>query len=107
MSERHDVFANGTQYLDWTARNCDRCPLAGDPSEPGSSACDIFEAIHDAAADDGTVSTDIARRMGLLDNEMAYTWACPEFGEVVEPGADVLMRRLGMPELPLFEDVQV
>jgi hypothetical protein len=78
MSERIYLFSNGTQYMDWTANNCDRCTKAGDPSEPGSSKCELFEAIHDAATEDGTVAHEIAKRIGLTDAGLKYVWRCPE-----------------------------
>jgi hypothetical protein len=63
--------------MDWSANNCDKCGKAGDPSEAGSSSCELFEAIHDAAASDGTVSEEIAKRLG--HNHEQYVWRCPEF----------------------------
>lgn len=75
--QRIHLFANGTQYLDWTCNNCDKCGKAGDPSEAGSSPCELFEAIHDAAADDGTVTPEIAARLGYTAER--YVWPCPEF----------------------------
>lgn len=73
------AFSNGTEYDCWTAHNCDGCALAGDPSVAGSSSCAIFEAIHDAAGDDGTVTLDIAERMGMSANKGYLYWRCPEF----------------------------
>jgi hypothetical protein len=79
MSEqRIHIFSNGTQAMDWFASNCEQCALAGDPSEAGSSHCELFEAIHDAGADDGSVTPEIARRMGYKASELYYVWACPE-----------------------------
>lgn len=82
-TERIHLFSNGTQYMDWTFNNCDKCALAGDPSEPGSSSCDLFEAICDAGADDGTVSAEIAARLGY--SPIRYVWRCPEFTKDVPP----------------------
>lgn len=76
--QRIHLFSNGTQYMDWSANNCDRCTKAGDASEPGSSKCPLFEAIHDAAADDGTVTLEVATRLGTSVDETRYTWRCPE-----------------------------
>lgn len=76
MTDRIHLFANGTQYMDWTANNCDRCTKAGDPSESGSSTCPLFEAIYDAAADDGTVSAEVARRLGTSADDTRYVWRC-------------------------------
>lgn len=73
------LFSNGLQYADWSANNCDRCAKAGDPGEAGSSQCEIFEAIHDAAMDDGSVTNDIARRSGFLEGLHAYVWPCREY----------------------------
>ncbi len=71
-------FSNGSQAADWFGSNCDRCVKSGDAGEAGSSACTIFEAIHDAASEDGTVSPEMAERMGLIENKGKYVWMCNE-----------------------------
>ena len=71
-------FSNGSEYDHWTYHNCDCCALAGDPGERGSSACEIFEAIHDAAASDGLFPVAIAERMGYTKT-VPHWGACPEF----------------------------
>jgi hypothetical protein len=78
MSDQVYLFANGTQYMDWSASNCDKCAKAGDPGEAGSSMCDLFEAIHDAACMDGTVTPAVATRLGK-HHSLVHVWPCPEF----------------------------
>lgn len=75
------AFSNGTEYSCWTGYNCDSCALAGDPNVRGSSPCLIFETIHDAGMDDGTISIEIAERMALPENKGSLYWRCPEFVE--------------------------
>lgn len=75
---RFRPFANGSQFGDWMASNCDRCTKSGDGGEAGSSHCEIFEALWDADCDDGRISEDIARRMAYLGNETRYVWPCSE-----------------------------
>lgn len=75
-------FANGMEYDCWTAYNCEGCALAGDASVAGSSSCDIFESIHDAAGDDGTIPLEIAERMALSEHRLSLYWRCPERQEV-------------------------
>jgi hypothetical protein len=74
--ERAYPFHCGSQYGDWVARNCTGCRLFD--AEEFKGRCDIDGALGDALADDGSVSTEIGRRMGLPGNELAYTWDCPE-----------------------------
>ncbi|HLI57643.1 MAG TPA: hypothetical protein VKY26_11510 [Actinomycetota bacterium] len=54
---RYRPFSNGTQAMDWT-EPCERCG-----HEP---TCSIYAAIAKAYCTDGTVSEEIARRMGFL-----------------------------------------
>lgn len=71
-------FANGSQFADWEASNCDRCTKSGDGGERGSSQCEIFEALWDADCTDGRITPDIARRMAFIGNETRYVWPCSE-----------------------------
>ncbi len=72
-------FYCGTQMGDWTARNCERC-VKGWRHEHGSDIrCDIDGAIAVGYIGDGTVSAEIARRMGYVkESPPAYTWDCLE-----------------------------
>ena len=69
-------FHCGTQMGDWDARNCDRCAKVD--YDARTSRCDIYDAICAGYIGDGTVSREIAERMGLPGNECALTWDCPE-----------------------------
>ena len=49
-------FSNGSEYVDWTASNCDHCKCAEN--------CDIEAALGLASVGDGRVSSYIYKRMG-------------------------------------------
>ena len=86
MSEQQRPFSNGSEFLDWLARNCDRCDKGmrvdewGDPAE---CPCPIEEALH-SPNEDGYIEPEIAARMGYPEHAYHtsgvryYTWDCPE-----------------------------
>jgi hypothetical protein len=76
------VFSNGSQYTDWTSRNCDRCSKY-DPEGEKEFECDIDSALFNAFWDDGKVTEEIAKRMGYQPG--LYTWACPELAKPQPP----------------------
>ncbi len=81
------VFPNGTSYMIWNDRNCDRCVKRFDERK-GKSECDIETAIAFASATDGTLLHDgmtpinkanaIARRLNW-DGQSYLAHDCPEF----------------------------
>jgi hypothetical protein len=77
--EKYSPFANGSQFSDWQASNCERCKkynedmLVDDPN-----ICEIDLALLGAYLDDGQVEKDIAQRMGFIDNREKYNWKCTE-----------------------------
>lgn len=78
---RRYAFSCGTQDIDWTDRNCNRCKVYDEAAvhrPPYSCGCAIADALQAAFWDDGSVSSEIARRMGLLDHDEDYCWDCPE-----------------------------
>ena len=93
-------FSSGTEYLDWMAYNCDCCTKGGDPSESGSSECEIFEAIADAAGDDGVVDDQIAHRLGGDDFDSDVR--CPEFVPTPE-NLETALKEAGYATLPGLE----
>jgi len=68
--ERVCPFYNSAHAGDWTTQ-CEACKKRKD--------CEIFKALVHAYFTDGTVSEEIARRMGYYDNIDRYLWICPEF----------------------------
>ena len=92
MSEqRYRPFSNGSQFGDWQASNCERCTKCIDgPNDPSPflPPCQIESALIDALFDDGTVSHEMAIRMGYLDADgnaidkpgepPRYGWQCME-----------------------------
>lgn len=67
-------FSNGTQLGAWRARNCHGCGLWN--TERFDGTCDLDEAIGLAYGGDGTVTEEVAQRMGFTEGP--YTWDCPE-----------------------------
>lgn len=65
-------FHCGTQYLDWENSNCCRCKKYTDDA----SGCEIMQALAYASVSDGTVSPEMAERMGYKKG--AYLWPCAE-----------------------------
>jgi hypothetical protein len=81
MAEEVRPFSCGSQYGDWRSRNCDRCIKSYDNQNPqpknGMGPCDIDNAIGIAYIGSGSVTHEIAKRMGY-DDPCAYGWDCPE-----------------------------
>ena len=78
--ERFAPFAYGIQATDWAAQNCRRCAKHTEYPTNGW-LCPVEQAIDLARLDDGTVSREMAERMGhtpwLWEME-PYVWDCPE-----------------------------
>ena len=77
QTEQARPFYCGTQAADWKASNCWRCTKAYD-EQAGEWRCDLERAIDDAQFGDGTISPDIARRIGYDNSSFAHVWACTE-----------------------------
>lgn len=77
MTDKIYAFSNGTQYTSWMDRNCVSCQKWCYESA-ARSKCDIDKALADAYCSDGSISKEIAHRMGRLDNDGKFWWHCPE-----------------------------
>ena len=77
------VFSNGTEYMAWNNANCCECAryhvVDGEVVEP---VCPLEEALSLASIDDGTVSHEMAGRMGLPSRTMGGR-TCKEFVQEV------------------------
>ena len=72
-------FANGTQYLDWDHVNCFHCKKATINSSKILD-CQIEQSLVNACFEDGSVTEDIANRMGYKDETPPlHIWQCGEF----------------------------
>lgn len=90
-------FANGSQFMDWLENNCCNCarysfalnPATGKTRDPleEDALCQIELALHQACWGDGSVSPEIAQRMGYSD-PLAYGWRCGEFDPVAKGTPD-------------------
>ncbi len=70
-------FSSGTQFGAWRERNCEGCKLYNEDVFDGQ--CQIDEALGLAYMGGGTVTAEIAQRMGYEDVVPGpWTWDCPE-----------------------------
>lgn len=74
------LFSNGSEYTYWQEHNCCRCKLYKPDSELGTG-CPIEEAIALAAATNGKVTEEMAKRMGKIgpDGKSNVWFDCNEF----------------------------
>jgi hypothetical protein len=76
--DRVSPFSNGSQHVDWTSSNCDRCTKAYDEANQ-VYRCTIQEAIDRAGLIDGDVDEATAARMGITpETKGRYVWKCAE-----------------------------
>lgn len=102
MPDKRDVislptvrpFSCGTQFGDWSESNCRRCKKNCDLVPVGEPPpCDIEAALLAAYVGDGMVTAEIARRMGMTEeNEGCYVWPCGEW-EPTEAWKEEYQRR--------------
>ena len=73
MAEKFTLFSNGTEFMDWTARNCDRCVKAvyynNKKGYQPQYRCAIQEHIETACIDDGMGNKS--------DYEATHSRICP------------------------------
>lgn len=75
---RNKPFTNYTDYACWIYHKCSSCIKAGNVAIAGSSDCDIFEAIHDAAGGID-IPDEVAVKFGDVEDEyFSPFWDCPE-----------------------------
>lgn len=71
-------FSCGSQFIDWQVRNCKNCKkFIETPASADEIQCEIDLALFMSSWDDGTISQEIADRMGY-NNKEDYSWDCPE-----------------------------
>lgn len=73
---KHRPFSCGSQYADWTSRNCGSCKKGFD-DRYFKFKCDYEFALGFSFMGDGTISEEVARAIGYLDNINCYIWECP------------------------------
>lgn len=76
--KKYYPFSNGTQALDWYESNCYRCKKYDEPGRLEDMTCDINRELVRTYYGDGSVSKEIAERMGYFDNKFSLVWMCPE-----------------------------
>lgn len=95
MSDNIRPFHCGSQAADWSSRNCDCCKRGfwwksgrGEHDVPISEMCELDVALAHAQNGDGTVSPDVAKRIGYRPGNAHYNWPCGE----IEPASDDIAR---------------
>lgn len=102
-------FHCGTQYGDWSDSNCVRC-VHGAEAHNQQPVCEIEKALLTAFAGDGTVTPEIAARMGHTahsppaQERHSYVWPCNEWEPTEEAKAEY--RRKHPEEFPAVQEVQ-
>ncbi len=77
-SDRVRPFYCGTQFADWTERNCARCKHGYD-EQAEEFKCFLEKALGEALIGDGTITLEVARKIGWeKPPPFPYTWDCPE-----------------------------
>jgi hypothetical protein len=80
IDKKHRPFSTGSQFADWTSRNCDSCKKGYDKKR-SKFKCDYEFALGFSYVGDGMITEEIARAIGYLDNfneeEECYIWECP------------------------------
>lgn len=78
MTSKNRLFSNASEYDCWIYQNCAQCSKAGKVSLPGSSSCEIIEAIHDAALGID-IPGEVAMRFGEVEEgDFLIFRDCPE-----------------------------
>ena len=76
IEKKHRAFSTGSQYADWSSRNCDSCKKGFDKKR-SKFRCDYEFALGAAYCGDGQITEEVARAVGCLDNKGCYIWECP------------------------------
>ncbi len=74
---RVSPFSNGSQFVDWLASSCDKCAKAYDHNAE-TFVCDLEEALTEACVFDGTVSAEVAAKLGVPERTWS-DWRCKAF----------------------------
>jgi hypothetical protein len=69
--------------MDWEESNCGRCRKAS--FGEGLPTCPLQLALMTACFGDGSVSDDIAERIGFTEHEGHYCWPCKELDDATRP----------------------
>lgn len=75
--DRVHLFSNGDEWRRWQSVNCERCVKNYDYATQ-QYHCDLYEAIDDAGASDGTISPGIAERLQVKSPSEEFPWRCGE-----------------------------
>lgn len=104
QDRRYRPFPNGTSYMDWIERNCGTCErYVPDSQVDSGDGCVIEESLAFACIDDGTISADIAERMGYAGE--VHAPRCKSWAPNAE--ASEMMQRAAAraATLPLFPEI--
>lgn len=79
MSKSHP-FLNAKEFISWANCNCACCSKSGTLAIPGSSRCEIFEAIAESVCMPKIeINSEIAKRFGEIRSGRIEVYPlCPE-----------------------------
>src|SRR5690349_11014781 len=103
MDNPYSPFANGTQFDDWQACNCERCTKYNPDAETMDAACRL-EWILSVGGEtaDGSVTEETALQCGYLradgTEETRYVWPCAIVEWTDEWKAEIARRRAAQKE---------
>ena len=69
-------FATRNQLADWVARNCDSCKKGYD-NKQCRYRCGWELALCKASITDMQITQEVAKEIGMLENEGCDLWECP------------------------------
>ena len=78
MAKKYKPFAIGSQYAEWTTKNCGSCKKGYDEKR-NKFRCDYECTLAYAYCDDGQITEEMAKSIGYLDNKDCIIWECPRW----------------------------
>lgn len=84
-------FSNGTEFMCWNEYNCCNCKKynVDDSGQVVEPVCEIDQALLESMFGDGTISREMADRMGLErswdEGKPMLYWRCKEFVDRSKP----------------------
>lgn len=100
LEKRFRPFSDGSQFQDWKASNCKRCKKYNELADRPEETCELDFQLWKACMGDGSVSRDVAVRIGYLVDAVTfqqtnenYNWPCTEVDWTEEWQAEWLRRK--------------
>ena len=76
MAKKYKPFSTRDFFSEWSSRNCGTCKKGWEERRL-IFRCEWQRALNVAMVDDGQITEEVARAIGLLDNKGCTIWECP------------------------------